>query len=155
MYFSVSATTRSKRKGEVHGKEYYFLTREEFQEHLDNNDFIEWNEHFGNMYGTLKSDIVKHRAEGKDIIFDLDVNGSINLKKYDQSAILVFIKPPSIESLKERLITRDTETEEDMKIRLKRAEEEIEKSKNFNFIIINDDIKTATEEIKNIILQNK
>jgi guanylate kinase len=155
MYFSISATTRQKRNGEMHGKEYYFLTREEFQEHLDNDDFIEWNEHFGNLYGTLKSDTIKNKAKEKDIIFDLDVNGSINLKKHDPSAILIFIKPPNIESLKKRLVTRGTETEENIQIRLKRAEEEIEKSKNFDYIIINDDIKQATEEIKNIILQNK
>lgn len=154
-YFSISATTRQKRNGEAHGKEYYFLTRDEFQKHLNNDDFIEWDEHFGNLYGTLKSDILKHRSAGKNIIFDLDVNGTINLKKYDPNTISIFISPPNIETLKQRLIVRGTETEEDIKMRLRRAAEELEKSKTFDYIIINDDLKKATEDTKNIILQNK
>jgi guanylate kinase len=155
IYFSISATTREKRENEIHEQDYYFLTREEFQKHLDNDGFIEWNKHFNNFYGTLKSDIEKHRLEGKSIIFDIDVNGTINLKKYDPNTISIFIKPPSIESLKQRLVMRGTETDENIIIRLKRAKEEIEKSKNFDYIIINDDVDKATEEIKNIILQNK
>ena len=155
MYFSISATTRPKRENESHGKDYYFLTKEEFQKHLDNDDFVEWNEHFNNLYGTLKSDIIKYRLEKKDIILDLDVNGAINLKKYDPSTILIFIKPPSIESLKQRLLIRGTETNENIEVRLKRAEEEIEKSKSFDYIITNDDIKKAIEKIISIILKNK
>jgi guanylate kinase len=155
IYFSISATTRQKREGEQHGKDYYFLTKEEFQKHLDDDDFIEWNEHFNNLYGTLKSDIVKLMLEEKDIIFDLDVNGTINLKKYDPNTISIFIKPPNIEVLKQRLAMRGTETNETIEIRLRRAEEEIEKSKNFDYIVINDDVSKALEEVKNIILKNK
>jgi len=155
MYFSVSATTRQKRENEVHGKDYYFLTSEEFQKHLDNDDFIEWNEHFDNLYGTLKSNIEKQRTEGKNIIFDLDVNGTVNLKKHFPDTVSIFIKPQNLETLRKRLTMRGTETNGNIEIRLKRAEEEIEKSKNFDYIVINYDIIKATEEVKNIILQNK
>ena len=155
IYFSISATTRQKRENEVHGKDYYFLTRKEFQKHLDDNDFIEWNEHFDNLYGTLKSNIEQKMIEGKNIIFDLDVNGTANLKKHFPSTVSIFIKPPSLETLKQRLTMRGTETNGNIEIRLKRAEEEIEKSKSFDYIVINNDIIKATEEVKNIILQNK
>lgn len=155
MYFSISATTRQKRENEVHGKDYYFLTREEFQKHLDNDDFIEWNEHFDNLYGTLKSNIEKQRIEGKNIIFDLDVNGTINLKKHFPGTVSIFIKPPNLETLRQRLTMRGTETNGNIETRLRRAEEEIEKSKSFDYIVINNDIIKAVEEVKNIILQNK
>jgi guanylate kinase len=155
LYFSVSATTRPKRETETDGKDYFFLTKKEFQEHLDADDFVEWNEHFENRYGTLKSNIAKHVKEGEDIIFDLDVNGSINIKKYDPDSVTVFIKPPDIKTLRERLLNRGTENENTIEIRLKRAEEEIEKSKYFDYIIVNDDLDTAITEVKNIILKYK
>jgi guanylate kinase len=155
IYFSVSATTRTKRENEKHGKDYFFFTKEEFQKHLDEDDFVEWNEHFENRYGTLKSNIAKHVKEGKDVIFDLDVNGAINIKKYDPDSITIFIKPPDIETLRKRLLGRGTEDESTLEIRLKRAEEEIEKSKYFDYIIVNDDLAAAVDEVKNIILKYK
>ena len=155
IYFSVSATTRLKRENETHGKDYFFFSKDEFQKHLDEDDFIEWNEHFENKYGTLKSNIAKHVKDGKDIIFDLDVNGSINLKKYDPDSVTIFIKPPDLATLKQRLLGRGTENESTIKIRLKRAKEEIEKGKYFDYIIVNDNLETAITEVKNIILKYK
>jgi guanylate kinase len=151
IHFSVSATTRDKRNNETDGIEYYFITREEFDDRIDNNEFLEWNEHFGNRYGTLKSITDKELEKGKDILLDLDVNGAINVKKNCEKAKLVFIKPPSIETLRERLLNRGTETEETINIRLKRAEEELEKSEFFDYIIVNDILETAEKEIIQLI----
>jgi guanylate kinase len=151
IHFSVSATTRPKRNNETDGIEYYFIAMEEFNVKINNNEFLEWNEHFGNKYGTLKSITDEELDKGKDIILDLDVNGAINVKKNREKARLVFIKPPSLEVLKERLMNRGTETEETLAIRLKRAEEELEKSKNFDYIIVNDILENAIEEMKQLI----
>lgn len=155
IYFSISATTRPKRENEIDGKDYFFITKEKFEEHIKNNDFVEWNEHFGNKYGTLKSNIDYHLKNGEDIIFDVDVNGALNIKKCYPDSITIFIKPPDISELEKRLLKRGTENHESIKIRLDRAKEEIEKSKFFDYIIINDDLDTAIEEIKNIILKYK
>ena len=150
-YFSISATTRVQRKNEKHGKDYYFISREEFDKKIAEDDFVEWNEHFGNRYGTLKSDINRQINEGKDIIFDVDVNGALNIKKNFPESKLIFIKAPDINTLRERLVKRGSESEETIDLRLKRAEEEIEKSVYFDEIIINDKLDTAIEDIKKII----
>lgn len=155
IYFSVSATTRTKRENETDGKDYFFLTKEEFDRNIENDNFIEWNEHFNNKYGTLKSNIEDHVKDGKNIIFDLDVNGAINLKKYYIDSITIFIKPPDMKTLERRLLSRGTESPESIKVRLQRAEEEIEKSKYFDYIVVNDDLNTAINEVKNIILKYK
>ncbi len=155
IYFSVSATTRTKRENETDGKDYFFLTKEEFDRNIENDNFIEWNEHFNNKYGTLKSNIEDHVKDGKNILFDLDVNGAINLKKYDNDSITIFIKPPDIMTLEQRLLSRGTESPESIRVRLHRAEEEIEKSKYFDYIVVNDDLDTAINEVKNIILKYK
>jgi guanylate kinase len=151
LYFSISATTRQKRNNETDGVEYYFMTMEEFDAKIEKNEFLEWNEHFGNKYGTLKSVIEEELEKGMDIILDLDVNGAINVKKNCQGAKLIFIKPPSMEALKDRLQKRGTESGETIAIRLKRTEEELEKSKYFDYIIVNDILETAIEETKQLI----
>ena len=113
--FSISASTRDKRgRTEQHGKDYYFLTPEDFKKKIDNDEFIEWEEVYeGNFYGTLKSEIERIWREGKNVIFDVDVKGGLNLKKYfGHKALAIFVKAPSIEVLKERLNDRGTETEE-------------------------------------------
>jgi guanylate kinase len=151
LYFSISATTREKRKIETDGKDYFFISAKEFNEKIEKNEFVEWNEHFGNKYGTLKSNIERRIKEGKDIIFDVDVNGALNIKKYDQEAQLIFIKPPDLEALRNRLLKRGSETEESLNTRLQRAKEELEKSKYFDHIIINDKLNIAIQEIINLI----
>jgi len=155
IYFSISATTRPKRDNEIDGKDYFFITREEFDEYLKKDEFVEWNEHFGNRYGTLKSNIEAHLKKGEDIIFDVDVNGALNIKKCYPEAITIFIKPPDIKELENRLKKRGTETEDSIRIRLNRAKEEIEKSVFFDYIIVNDDLDKAINEVKDIILKYK
>jgi guanylate kinase len=151
LYFSISATTRTKRKNEIDGVDYFFISDEDFNDKIKKDKFVEWNEHFGNKYGTLKSNIEKQIKEGKDIIFDVDVNGALNIKKYNHNAFLIFIKPPNIETLQERLKKRASETNESINIRLQRAREELEKSKYFDYVIINDQLGIALHEITNLI----
>ncbi len=152
--FSVSATTRPKRESEREGKDYYFITEDEFKEHVRNNDFIEYNYHFGNYYGTLKMAIEPDLRLGCNVIVDVDVIGALAFKKlYRDQTIMIFIMPPSIETLKERLLHRGTETEDSLKTRLARVQEEMNYSKEFEHIVINDDVIRASEEILTIIRQ--
>jgi guanylate kinase len=151
--FSVSASSRESRENEVHGKDYYFLGVEGFQKKIKEDAFLEWEQVYKNQYyGTLKSEIERIWSEGKTIIFDVDVVGGLNIKKqYPKECLSIFIMPPSIEVLAERLIGRGSESDESVKKRLDKAEEEISKNKKFDTIIFNDDFKTACEQTKEII----
>jgi len=151
--FSVSASSREMRENEVHGKDYYFLGVEGFQQMIRENAFLEWEQVYENQYyGTLKSEIERIWGEGKTVIFDVDVVGGLNIKKqYPKECLAIFIMPPSLEVLAERLIGRGSESDESVKKRLDKAEEEISKNKNFDNIILNDDFKTACEQTKEII----
>jgi guanylate kinase len=146
--FSISACSRTPRGEEKHGEHYYFLSPEEFRAKVAVDEFLEWEEVYeGRYYGTLRSEVERIWAKGKQVIFDIDVVGGVNLKKqYGDQALSVFIKAPSIEVLKERLIARNTEDEANLKMRLDKAEEEMAYAKEFDLVIINDDLKTAQEE---------
>jgi len=146
--FSISACSRAPRGEEKHGEHYYFLSPEEFRAKVAADEFLEWEEVYeGRYYGTLRSEVERIWAKGKQVIFDIDVVGGVNLKKqYGDQALSVFIKAPSIEKLKERLIARNTEDETNLKMRLDKAEEEMAYAKEFDLVIINDDLKTAQEE---------
>ncbi len=149
--FSISATTRNMRPGEYYAKDYYFLLRKEFEEKIKNNDFIEYEEIYGNYYGTLKSEIEEKINQGKILLFDVDVKGALNLKKhYEDKALLIFIAPPDIETLRKRLSRRNTENEETLKLRIERAEMELQQKDKFDEIIINDDLKSAFEKLESI-----
>jgi len=151
--FSVSASSREMRENEVHGKDYYYLGVEGFQQMIRENAFLEWEQVYENQYyGTLKSEIERIWGEGKTVIFDVDVVGGLNIKKqYPKECLAIFIMPPSLEVLAERLIGRGSESDESVKKRLDKAEEEISKNKNFDTIILNDNFKTACEQTKEII----
>ncbi len=150
--FSVSATTRSKREYEKEGKDYYFLTREEFEEKIRRGELAEYEEIYGNYYGSLKSVIEKALAENRALIFDIDVNGARTLKeKYPDDTVLIFIKPPSLEVLQERLMKRKTEDEQTEKKRLERVPMELEKEKSFDHAVVNDDLLTAVNEVDKIV----
>ena len=151
--FSVSATTRPKRENEQHGKDYFFLTLEEFKQKISGGAFLEWEEVYeGTYYGTLKSEVDKELQEGKNILFDLDVVGAINIKKiYGNQALALFIKPPSIDILKERLLIRNTESEHTLQRRIGKAEFELTFEDQFDITIINENIFDAQEEAKLII----
>lgn len=151
--FSVSASSRERRGNEVDGKDYYFLGVEGFQKKIKEDAFLEWEQVYENQYyGTLKSEIKRIWSEGKIVIFDVDVVGGLNIKKqYPKECLSIFIMPPSIEVLAERLIGRGSESDESVKKRLDKAEEETSRSGQFDTIILNDDFKTACEQTKEII----
>ncbi|MDR1724856.1 MAG: guanylate kinase [Bacteroidales bacterium] len=151
--FSISATSRPKRDNEIHGKDYYFLTEEEFRKKLANNEFLEWEEVYnGTLYGTLKSEIKRIRSNNKIIAFDVDVNGGINIKKlFGDSAVSVFVMPPSVEELRRRLEFRATDSPESIAKRIERSEMELTQSKYFDYTILNDNIDIAVEQAQNII----
>lgn len=151
--FSISCATRSPRENEVHGKDYYFLSAEEFTQKIDNQEFAEWEEVYENsFYGTLKSEIERIWAKGKAVIFDIDVVGGINLKKmYPENSLSVFIMPPSVEELENRLRSRNTETEEKLQMRVKKAEKEILLAPEFDKILINENLDESKQEIVDLI----
>jgi guanylate kinase len=151
--FSISACSRSKRVGETDGKDYFFISIEEFRKKIKNDEFVEWEEVYpGNYYGTLKSELQRIWEKGCFPIFDVDVIGGLNLKKYfGEKALAICIKPPSISELKERLIKRGTETEESFQKRLGKAEKELTFAEHFDKIIVNDKLENACEEAVGIV----
>jgi guanylate kinase len=153
--FSISATTRAKREGEVDGRDYYFISPEEFKKKIEQGEFIEWEEVYENMfYGTLKSEIHRLHQQNKHVLFDIDVEGGLNIKKiYGDKVLTIFVMPPSIEDLKNRLQKRKTESEESLHKRINKAQQEIEKSKYFDVIIVNDDLNAAIEKTKTVVMQ--
>ncbi len=151
--FSISATTRAKRDNETDGVDYFFLTKEAFQTKVKENAFLEWEEVYeGTYYGTLKTEVDKELAQGKNILFDIDVKGALNIKKiYGNQALALFVKPPSIEILEERLRIRNTESEETFKTRIGKAAFELTFEDQFDITIINEKIEEAKEEARLII----
>ncbi|HDR51005.1 MAG TPA: guanylate kinase [Mariniphaga anaerophila] len=151
--FSVSATNREPRQGEVNGKDYYFLTEEEFRKKIETDEFLEWEEVYnGIFYGTLKSEVERIRNAGKNVIFDVDVVGGLNIKKfYGTEALAVFVQPPSVEELKNRLKNRSTESEEKIKMRIAKAEKELEFARKFDVIIVNDKLPKALNEAEKVV----
>lgn len=151
--FSVSATTRKKRDCEVDGKDYYFLTDEEFRRKIDNNEFAEWERFYDYYYGSPKSFIDSHIENGISVLFDIDVKGALSIKEAYRDAVLFFIMPPSFEELKNRLIKRNTENSEDLKKRIERAEMEMSYAdkKEFDYKVVNDDLEKAKNTIEEII----
>ena len=151
--FSISACSREKRKNEIDGEDYYFLTTQEFKEKIKNKEFIEWEEVYKDQfYGTLKSEITRAAQKSKAIIFDVDVIGVLNIKKqYAEECLAIFIMPPTIDTLKTRLIKRNTESKKSLQIRLDIAEQEIAESSKFDKTILNDNFNTACEEARKIV----
>ena len=152
--FSISASTRDRRgRTEQHGKDYYFLTPDEFKKKIDNDEFIEWEEVYeGNFYGTLKSEIERIWSEGKDVIFDVDVKGGLNLKRYfGDKALAVFVKVSSIEVLQDRLKDRGTESEESLSRRLFKAKFEMSFQDKFDAVLVNDTLEKSLAEAQRMV----
>lgn len=151
--FSISATTRAKRPNEVHGKDYYFLSPEEFEEKLANNEFLEHEQVYeGLYYGTLKSEVDRIWANGKSVIFDVDVVGGLNIKKiYGKQALAVFLRPPSVEELMQRLKARETEVEHELNQRIGKANEELKYEKQFDIVLINNILAHTLKETESIV----
>ncbi len=151
--FSVSATSRAKRDYEEDGLHYYFLKPHDFRRKVEAGDFLEWEEVYSNQfYGTLKSEIERLWAEGKHIIFDIDVKGAVNIKEaYPEESFAVFVKPPSPEILFERLANRGTENPDSYRRRVKRATLELQYEDRFDAVLLNDDLETALAEAEKIV----
>ena len=153
--FSVSATTRAPRAGEVEGEDYYFKTVDEFKSMIDNDCFVEWTEYCDNYYGTTRKEVERLLDSGKDVIFDIEINGALNIKKQFPEAVLIFIMPPSIDALKERINGRGTEEDSVIKERLKRAEEDMHYRNRFDYIVVNDEVDDAVDKVNCIITAEK
>ncbi len=151
--FSVSATTRAPRGEEKNGKEYYFISVDEFRRRVENNEFVEWEEVYKDqLYGTLKSEIDRIWKKGSYVLFDVDVRGGINLKKlFGLRAISIFIMPPSVEELEKRLVKRGTDSQEKIKMRVAKAEHEMNFANEFDNIVINDNLERAENEVYELV----
>ncbi len=151
--FSVSATTRAPRGNEKDGREYYFLSVEEFRKRVKKGDFIEWEEVYKDqLYGTLKSEIDRIWSNGNHVLFDVDVKGGIHLKDiFRLEAISIFIMPPSVKELKKRLILRGTDTKAKIKMRVTKAQEEMKQAAEFDNIVINDNLEQAQNDVYNLV----
>lgn len=153
LYFSISCTSRPPRGSEQNGVEYFFLTAEDFRQRIKNNEFLEYEEVYENrFYGTLKQQVENQREQGQNVVFDVDVKGGINIKKYyGDEALSLFIQPPSVEELRRRLEGRATDTPEAIAERLAKAEYEMTFASQFDHIIVNDDLETAKQETLRIV----
>jgi len=155
--FSVSACSRPKRPNEINGKDYNFISVDEFKSKIENDDFLEWEEVYKNtFYGTLKSEVERIWKNGKNVIFDIDVQGGLNIKNnYKEKALAIFVMPPSIEVLEQRLKLRATDNEKSLKIRIEKARYELSFADKFDKIIINNDlekaVKTAVETVEEFL----
>lgn len=153
LYFSISCTSRAPRGTEQNGVEYFFLTPEEFKKKIECNEFLEYEEVYENrFYGTLKQQVENQREAGQNVVFDVDVKGGVNIKKYyGDEALSLFIQPPSVEELRRRLEGRGTDTPEAIEQRLAKAEYELTFASQFDRIIVNDNLETAKQETLNIV----
>jgi len=153
--FSISACSRAPRTGEVDGKDYYFLSLEEFKQSIDNDGFVEWEEVYkNNFYGTLKSEVNRIWDKGNHVVFDVDVIGGLNIKKqFGDKALAIFVKAPSIDELNSRLKGRGTETQEQIDKRISKAEYELGFADDFDVVILNDDLEKAVIETSKIITE--
>lgn len=151
--FSISATSREPRKGETHGVNYYFFTEDDFRRAVAADLFVEWEEVYpGRFYGTLRSEIDRITSEGHNVIMDVDVKGGINIKRMmGHDALSVFVRPPSIETLRQRLEARATDTHEQIEQRVSKAEYEMAFAPQFDRTVVNDDLHTAVEEVRQLV----
>jgi len=158
--FSVSATTRTPRNNELNGKDYYFISASEFRNKIEKQEFVEWQEVYNDcLYGTLKSELERIWKSGKDVLFDVDALGGINLKKiFGTDSISIFIMPPSVEELESRLLKRNTDHAEKIRMRIEKATKEIGYADEFDHIVVNTQLETAKKETLDIVksfLENK
>lgn len=153
---SISATTREKREGEKDGVDYYFLSKEEFEEKIENDEFLEYAVvHGKDYYGTLKSEVVKILDQKKDVILVIDIKGALLIKEKFPSALFIFLLPPSVQTLKERLILRKSETKESMLRRFTSLYKEINEISKYNYVVVNDSLDEAVNKIKSILVSEK
>lgn len=154
-WYSVSVTTREKRNGEIDGKDYFFVTREEFRQRIKDNDFLEYATYNNNYYGTLKSKINEQLNNNVDVFVEIEVKGAENIKKIYPDSVLIYILPPSLKELEDRLKGRNTEDKETIQNRMNITKEELKQIDIYDYAIINDDLEKAIEKVKNIIESEK
>lgn len=151
--FSISATSREPRGNEQHGREYYFMSPVEFRKKIESNEFLEWEEVYNHQfYGTLKSEVERLRKDGKHVIFDIDVEGGLNLKKtFGKQALAVFVKPPSMEVMEQRLRNRGTDSEKQISKRIAKAEKEMAYANAFDLILVNETLEKTLSDAEMIV----
>lgn len=155
LFISISATTRSPRKGEINGKNYYFITEEEFKKRIENSDFLEYAHVYGNYYGTPKSKVLEMLDDGKDVILEIDTQGALQVKKSYSDGIFIFIVPPSMKALRNRIVNRGSETKQSLEIRLKSAYNELKLLSQYDYAVTNDIVENAVSKIESIISAEK
>lgn len=153
--FSISTITRPMRPGEIEGEKYNFVSKEKFLSMLENDELLEFNEYIGNFYGTPRKPVDKALAEGRDMILEVDVNGAFKVKEKMKDAVSIFIMPPSFTELKRRLSSRGTDDEAVINKRMNEALREIENAVNYDYIVVNDDILAAAQDVEHIILSSR
>jgi guanylate kinase len=153
--YSISFTTRKMRVGEEHGKHYFFVNRGEFENLIERGEFLEYAEVHGNFYGTSKTQVEKMTNDGRDVILEIDVQGANSIRAKMPKAVSIFILPPAFEVLKTRLVLRQTESDEELAIRLRNSRGEVEDYKDFDYVIINDEVEKATNDLKTAILAER
>ncbi|MCR5349130.1 MAG: guanylate kinase [Bacilli bacterium] len=151
-YYSISMTTRKGRPGEVDGRDYFFVTPEQFQKKIDEGGFLEWAEFVGNRYGTPADVVESYRQKGTDVLLEIETNGAKQVIEKCPDAVTIFIVPPSMEALEQRIRGRSTEDEETIQGRLRKAKAELELASQYQHVVLNDDYRRAAEEIRDIIL---
>ncbi len=152
---SVSCTTRAPRKGEVHGKNYFFISRDKFIDMVENNGFIEFAEVYGNYYGTPRKFVEENLDKGKDVLLEIDIQGALKVKERFEEGVFVFILPPSMEELKNRIINRGTESEKEILRRFESAYKELNYVSRYNYFIINDRVDAAAEKLQAVLIAEK
>lgn len=151
LFLSVSATTRAPREGETHGKHYYFLDKQTFEDKINKGEFLEHAQYVGNYYGTLEQPVNEQLKSGNDVVLEIEVQGAMQIHEKRPDAVMIFVAPPSIEELERRLIGRGTENAEKIAARMKTAEEELKQSDKFDYIIVNDDLDCAIADLLAIL----
>jgi len=151
LQYSISMTTRSPREGEVNGVDYFFTTKEDFKQRISENKFLEWAEYVGNFYGTPIEYVEKTLQEGKDILLEIEVQGALQVKKAFPEGIFIFLAPPSLKELQNRIVTRGTETEDLIRNRMNAAKEELDMMDAYDYVVENDKVESACDRVNAII----
>jgi guanylate kinase len=149
--YSISYTTRAPRNGEVEGREYFFVTPEDFEHRIAAGEFLEWAHVHGKLYGTSRHQVSHEIFEGRDIILEVDVQGAASVRELVSDSVSIFILPPSVETLRQRLMARGTDSPEELDLRLKHAPEELRHYKSFDYVIINDEVEKAATQLRCIV----
>lgn len=155
IWISTSCTTRKPRAGEVEGINYFFIEREDFLKRIDNDEFLEYAEVYGNFYGTPKSEVLRLLEEGKDVILEIDIQGALKIKSSYPEGVFIFIMPPSMEELRNRITNRGSETPESLKTRMESAYDEISFASKYDYAVVNDEVDKAVKKIESIIIAEK